>query len=129
MMWALSYLGANFALIIVVVLAVAGCALVWWLTKNLWAVVAALTVLAVGFAVQQIDHNAFNRAQAEQKAVELKVLQGRIDTLSKVAADDAKRAATDAADIATLREQASNTPANSSPGLPLDSAKRVGDVR
>jgi len=128
-MWALSYLGANFALIIVVVLAVAGCALVWWLTKNLWAAVAALTILAVGFAVQQVDKAAYQRRVSEEAAAKVQVLQGRLDTISKVTAAYAKRAATDADAIATLRDQASNTPANNSPGLPEDSAKRVGDVR
>lgn len=128
-MWILSYLGANFALIAVVALSVLALAAIAWFTKNWKAAVAAGMVLIAGLSYQQIDHNAYNRAQAEQKAREVAVLQGRIAALEQASANDAARAAADAATIDALREQASQTPANDAACLDIDAAKRVGEIR
>jgi apolipoprotein N-acyltransferase len=129
MMWALSYLGANFALVIVVVLAVLALGAVAWFAKNWKVAVVAVIIAAAGFGAQQFDKNGYDRRVAEDVAQQTKVLQGRLDALAKVAAAYAERAANDADAIAALREQASHTPANNSLALPEDSAKRVGDVR
>lgn len=128
-MWLLSYVGANFALILVVVLAVVALGAVAWFARNWKVAVAAVVVLAAGLAYQQIDKSAYQRAVNEQKAREIAIIQGRLDTLSKVAAAYAERAASDEATIEALRVQASATPANDAACLPDDAAKRIGDVK
>ncbi|MCA6098883.1 hypothetical protein [Bradyrhizobium australafricanum] len=128
MIWILSYLSANFALVLATGLGVLALAAIAWFTKNWKAAVAAGMVLIAGLAYQQIDHNAYNRAQAEQKAREVAVLQGRIAALERANAADAARATADAAEISRLRQLASQTPANDTPCLPLDAAKRVEDI-
>lgn len=129
MIWALSYLASNFALILAVTLCVIALAVIAWFAKNWKVAVAAGAVLIAGLAYQQIDHNAYNRAQAEQKARELSTLWARIDVLEKANDADAKRAADDAATLDALRFKASQTPANDAACLPEDAAKRVGDIR
>ena len=128
MIWILSYLGANFALVLATGLGVLALAAIAWFTKNWKAAVAAGVVLIAGLAYQQIDHNAYNRAQAERKAREVAVLQGRIDALTKASEADAARATADAATINRLRALAAQTPANDTLSLPADAAKRVGDI-
>jgi hypothetical protein len=127
--WILSYLSANFALIIVVVLAVIALGAVAWFAKNWKVAVAAGCVLAAGFAYQQIDKNAYQRRVAEEAAQQVRVLQGRLDALQAANQADAKRAATDAVTIDALRQQAAQTPANDAACLDGDAAKRVGDIR
>lgn len=61
MIWILSYLSANFALVLATGLGVLALAAIAWFTKN-WR--AAGVVLIAGLAYQQIDHNAYNRAPA-----------------------------------------------------------------
>lgn len=129
MTWVLSYLGANFALVIVVVLAVLALGTVAWFAKNWKVGAAAVAILVAGLAYQQIDHNAYKRAQAEQKARELRILQDRIGALLTISAADAQRAKVAEATIEALRSQARDTPANSAACLPQDAAKRVGGIR
>lgn len=128
-MWLLSYVGSNFALIAVVVLAVVALGAVAWFARNWKVAVAAVAVLAAGLAYQHIDKTAYQRAVDEQKARELKVLQDRINTLSELNLADTARAAANAATIDALRNLASDTPANNAPGLPKDSAERVGNIK
>lgn len=129
MMWALSYIGSNFALILVVILAVVALGAVAWFARNWKVAVAAVIVLGAGLAYQQIDKSAYQRAVNEQKAREIAILQARMNTLAEVNAEYAKKASEDAATIDALRDLASHTPENNSPGLPEDAAKRVGDIK
>ena len=129
MTWALSYIGANFALVLVVAFAVLALAAVAWFAKNWKVAVAALAILVAGLAYQQIDHNAYNHAQAEQKAREFRVLQDRLGALLTISAADEQRAKAAEATIDALRSQARDTPANNKPCLPKDAAKRVGGIK
>lgn len=129
MIWALSYIGANFALIVVVVLAVLALAAVAWFAKNWKVAVAAGLVLMAGLAYQQIDKTAYQRRVAEEAAQRVQVLQGRLDAVAAAGEADAKRAADNAAALEDLRQKASQTPANAAACLPEDAAKRVGDIR
>jgi hypothetical protein len=122
-------MSANYALILVVIIAVIALGAVAWFSRNWKVALAAAVVLAAGLAYQQIDKAAYQRAINEQKARELSILQSRIDTLSKQAAAYAERVANDEATIEALREQASATPANVAPCLPDDAAKRIGDIK
>lgn len=128
-MWLLSYVGSNFALIAVVVLAVVALGAVAWFARNWKVAVAAVAVLAAGLAYQYIDKTAYQRAVNEQKAREIAIIQKRFDTLAEVAKAYAERASEDAATIDALRNLASDTPANNAPGLPKDSAERVGNIK
>lgn len=128
-MWALSYIGANFALILVVVLAVVALGAIAWFAKNWKVAVAAALVLLAGLAYQHIDKTAYQRAIAEQKAREVAVLQARIDALDEANRNNAKRALEDAQRIKTLQEQAKQTPANTADCLDENAAGRVGGIR
>ncbi|MGB3042432.1 MAG: hypothetical protein WBB98_04530 [Xanthobacteraceae bacterium] len=127
-MWLLSYLGANFALVLVVVLAVVALGAVAWFAKNWKVAVAALVVAAAGLYAQQFDKNGYDRRVAEEVAEKTKVLQGRLDTLRDVNQADAERALAANARIAELEALAAQTPENDAPCLPEDAAKRVGDI-
>jgi len=128
-MWALSYIGANWALILVVVLAVAALGAIAWFAKNWKIAVAALIVLGLAFTYQQIDKSAYQRRVNEEKAKEVKLLKERIATLSKVNEEHAERAINDATEIGRLEADASVTPANDSPCLDRDAAERVFRIR
>lgn len=128
-MWALSYLGANFALVLVVVIAVVALGAVAWVAKNWKVAVAAVAVLGAGLAYQQIDKTAYQRRVAEEAAQQVKVLQGRLDTLQAVNRADAERALAANARIVELETKAAQTPANDGACLPEDAAKRVGDIQ
>jgi len=124
----MSYLGANFALVIVVVLAVLALAAIAWFAKNWKVAVVAAAVLAAGLAYQQIDKSAYQRRVSEEAAQQVKVLQGRLNTMQDINAADTARSLADAERIANLELQAMQTPANDAPCLPEDAAKRVGDI-
>ena len=128
-MWLLSYLGANFALALVVLLAVVALGAVAWFAKNWKVAVAAACVLAAGLAYQQVDKTAYQRRVSEEAAARVAVLQGRLDTLRDVNQADAERALAANARIAELEALAAQTPANDAACLPEDAAKRVGDIR
>ena len=100
-----------------------------WFAKNWKVGVAAIAVLACGLAYQQIDKNAYQRRVSEEAAQQVKMLQGRLEALAAVNEADAKRASDDAATIDALRETAANTPANDTPCLDTNAAKRIGDIR
>jgi apolipoprotein N-acyltransferase len=126
--WLLSYLGANLALVLVVVLAVVALGAVAWFAKNWKVAVAALVVAAAGLYAQQFDKNGYDRRVTEEVAEQTKVLQGRLDTLRDVNQADVKRALAANARIAELEALAAQTPSNNNQCLPEDAAKRVGDI-
>lgn len=128
-MWLLSYVGANWALILVVVLAVVALGAVAWFAKNWKVAVAAIAVLAAGFAYQQIDKNAYQRRVSEEAAARVKTLEARLDAVNKINQADAERAINDAAEIGRLREMAKATPANGGPCLDIDAAGRVSGIK
>lgn len=127
-MWLLSYLGANFALVLVVVLAVVALGIAAWVFKNWKIALVAIAVAAAGLYAQQFDKNGYDRRVAEEVAEQTKVLQARLDTLRDVNAADAERALAANARIAELEALAGQTPANDTACLPEDAAKRVGDI-
>lgn len=128
-MWFLSYLAANFALIAVVALAVLVLGAIAWFTKNWKEAVAAVAILAAGFAYMQIDKNAYQRRVFEEAQQQVRVLQGRLDTIDMASQADADRALADATTNQKLRNLAGQTPANSAACLDSDAAKRVGDIK
>ena len=128
-MWALSYIGSNFALILVVVLAVVALGAVAWFAKNWKVAVAALLVLGAGLAYQHIDKTAYQRRVSEEAAAEVATLKGRLATLQKQTAADAERAKADAAYIESLEAQAGETPANNTPAIDKSTANRIGAIK
>lgn len=129
MTWAASYIGSNFALITVVVLVVVALATIAWFARNWKVAVAAVIVIAVALAYQQIDKNAFERALHEQKARELAVLRKQITELAKINQADTERALADAAEIARLEALAGATPPNDRACLDTDAARRVRAIQ
>jgi hypothetical protein len=121
-------LGANFALVLVVVLAVVALGIAAWVFKNWKIALVAIAVAAAGLYAQQFDKNGYDRRVAEEVAEQTKVLQARLDTLRDVNAADAERALAANARIAELEALAGQTPANDTACLPEDAAKRVGDI-
>ena len=128
-MWALSYIGSNFALILVVVLAVVALGAVAWFAKNWKVAVAALFVLGAGLAYQHIDKTAYQRRVSEEAAAEVATLKGRLATLQKQTAADAERAKADAAYIESLEAQAGETPPNNTPAIDKSTANRIGAIK
>lgn len=128
-MWFLSYLGANFALIIVVVLLVIALGAIAWFAKNWKVAVAAILLVCAGLGYQQIDKNAYQRRVSEEAAERVAVLQGRLDTLQAVSQADAERALKASAIITELERTASMTPPNAGPCLDEGAAGRVGDIK
>lgn len=129
MVWILSYLSANFALVLATWLGVLALAAIAWFTKNWKAAVAAGFVLIAGLAYQQVDKNAYQRRVAEEAAQQVKVLQGRLDALAVANEADSARATTDTAALDSLRQQAAQTPANNAACFDVEAAKRVGGIR
>lgn len=127
--WLLSYIGSNFALIAVVILAVVALGAVAWFAKNWKVAVAAAAVLAIGLAYQQVDKGAYQRRVSEEAAARVRLLQAHLDVLNKVTADDAKRAQEDAAEMERLRALAGATPTNVTVALPVDAASRIGAIK
>lgn len=128
-MWFLSYITSNFALILIVTLAVVALGAVAWFAKNWKVAVAAVVVLAAGLAYQHIDKTAYQRRVAEEAAQQVKVLQGRLDTLQAVNVADVERALAANARIQELEALARQTPANDAECFSEDAAKRVGDIQ
>lgn len=129
MQWAASYIGSNWQLMLLFVVAIGALGLFAWLARSWKAVLAAMALIGVGFAIQHIDKTAFERAVNEQKARELAILQDRITTLNKVAADYAKQAEEDAKRIDELERLAGETPKNDKPALDADTAGRIGAIK
>jgi CBS-domain-containing membrane protein len=129
LMWFLSYLGANFALILVVVMLVVALGAIAWFAKNWKVAVAAILLVCAGLGYQQIDKNAYQRRVSEEAAQQVKVLQDRLTTLQDVSKADAERALAANAIITELERTASMTPANDGPCLDAGAAARVGDIK
>lgn len=129
MMWLLSYVWANFALIAVVTLAVVGLAVLAFFLKNWKAALAALVILGAGFAYMWIDKTAYQRRVSEEAAEKVLALENHIKKMNDAAEAHDKRAAEDATKIAELEVKANETPANSGACLDIDSARRVRDIK
>lgn len=132
MAWLLSYLGANWSLIIVVALLVVALILFAILAKNLWAIFAAIVLLALGFAYAQIDKTVYQRAAAEQladklktKDAELEAAHDRINVLNAAYEADAMQALTDADEISKLQARIHETPPDTTIALNRAAAGRV----
>lgn len=129
MFTALSYIMAHWFLILSVVGLAIGLAAFAWFTKNWKAALAAVLVVFMGLAYQSADLGGYKRALDEQKAAEIKLLHGRIATLSLVTSLDAQ-VALDHAKLNTALESLSfETPPNAAPCLDRAAAGRVRAVR
>jgi hypothetical protein len=135
-MWLLSYLGANWSLILCVVLIVAALIAVGIFARNWKAFVAAGAILAAGYAYQQIDKNGFERAKAEELASlntrheqEIADLHQRIIVLNWLGDQHEQRTMADSARINELEEMSRATPVNDNRCLDRAATRRVRDIR
>lgn len=127
--WLLSYVGSTVGLISVTGLSFVALAAIAVFTRNWKAGVAAIIVLAAGFAYMHIDKQAYQRRVSEEAAAQVALLRGRLETLQKQGEAHAERAKIDAAYIDLLESEHGETPANATPGIPADVAKRIGAIR
>ncbi|WP_448043829.1 hypothetical protein [Bradyrhizobium liaoningense] len=129
MMWALSYIGSTWALILVVILAVAAFGALAWFSANWKLLAASVLILAAGFAYMHIDKQAYARRVAEEAAARVEVLENRIIAMNKAAAEHAIRTIEDTARIADLESKVNDTPPNALRCLDRAGARRVRDIR
>lgn len=125
----LSYIGAHWALIIAVALAVIALGAASWFLKNWKLAVAAFAVLAAGFVYQAVDMQGYKRRVAEEAAIQVKLLQSRLDTVNAINQAYNARYSEDQKKLSELEKQARETPTNHSPCLDRDAARRVRSIR
>lgn len=70
-MWALSYLGSTWVLILVIALVIAALGALAWFSHNWKLIAAAVLILAVGFAYMHVDKQAYARRVAEESAAQV----------------------------------------------------------
>jgi len=128
-MWLWSYVSANLALILVVILVVVALGALAWFVRNWKVAVAALAVLAMAFAYQQIDRNAYQRRVAEEAALKVGLMQKRLEALNSLTEAYNARYEADQAELDKLKRLASETPNDNRPCLGIDAARRVRDIR
>lgn len=128
-MWALSYIGSTWVLILVIALCVVALGALAWLSANWKLAVAAALILAAGFAYMHVDKQAYGRRVAEENAARVDRLEKQISTMNKTAAEHARRTVEDAAHIADLESKVNDTPPNAQRCLDRGGARRVRDIR
>jgi apolipoprotein N-acyltransferase len=129
MLWLLSYIGSNFALILVVTLAVAALGAFAWFARNWKAAVAALALLAAGFTYMQIDKSVYQRRVAEEAASKVRVMEDRLRIMSAISKAYTDSYVVDQNALNELKRRASETPPNNAPCLDRDAARRVQSIR
>jgi hypothetical protein len=125
MSWFLSYVTSTFGLISVTGLLVVICLGIAWTLKSLKWAIGAAAVLAAGLAYAQIDHNAFQRAEAARAQAQIELLQTRILTISMITAKDNERSVADAFLNTKLKDLSLETPRNDGACLDAATAHRV----
>jgi apolipoprotein N-acyltransferase len=128
-MWALSYLGSTWVLILVIALVVMALGALAWFSRNWKLIAAAVFILAAGFAYMHVDKQAYARRLAEESAAQVRTLQGHIKTLNDAADADAKLARADADRISKLESQVNETPPNAQRCLDRAGAGRVRNIK
>lgn len=128
-MWALSYLGSTWGLILVVALCVIALGALAWLSANWKLAVGAALILAAGFAYMQVDKQAYGRRIAEESAARVERLEKQISTMNQAAAEHARQTVEDATRIADLESKVNDTPPNAQRCLDRAGARRVRDIR
>lgn len=129
MPWIFSYVGSNFGLILVVTLIVAALGAITCFSRNWKVAVAAVAILAAGFAYMQIDKTAYQRRVAEEASEKLKTMQYRLDATNALYVSYQKLYTADQKELSELKRRASETPPNGSPCLDRDAARRVQSIR
>jgi len=125
---ALSYLGAHWALFLLVVLSVAGLSAGAWFLRNWKLAAAAIVLTVVGLAYQSSNIDGYKRRAAEQAQEQIQTLQRRLGALQLTAALDAQRATSDAFLNSKLDALSRETPSNAGPCLDLAAARRVRTI-
>lgn len=129
MPWFPSWLGANWALALAVLLVVVGLGFLAFFLKNWKAVAAALAIAAVAFAFMWTDRNAYQRRVNEEKAAHIERLEANAKLSNDIADDYKARVERDAAEIEELRKLVEQTPPNTNIGLNKGAAERVGVIQ
>jgi hypothetical protein len=125
----LTYLAANWLLVLVVVLAVIVLGAAAFFLKNWKLALATIALIATGFAYQNAVTNGIKIEMANEAAAQVKILNERIEALNKVSAADAQRAKDDSQRISELEDKARATPANNSACFDVDTTRRVRGIQ
>lgn len=129
MWWIFSFLGANWAMAIAVVLAVVVLGAIAFFLKNWKAALAAICLIGASFVFQQIDRNAYQRRVNEEARERVKLLAARAKLAEEIADLNMARAERDAKTIEDLERKASETPADDGVCLDAAAAGRVRDIK
>jgi cell division protein FtsB len=125
----LSYLGSNWVLVIICVLAVIVLGYLAFILKNWKIALAAIVLVCFGLAYQKANMDGYKRRVNEEAAAQVKLLNDRIATMTLVTALDAQRAKDDQEKISELERLASETPPNTGVCLDADATRRVRAIR
>jgi hypothetical protein len=125
----LSYLMSHWAIVLGVIFLATALSIGSWFFKNIKFLAAAAAVLAVGLAYQAVDMEGYKRRVNEEARDKIETLQQRLDVLAAIAKGYRDHYAADEQELATLKDQARDTPANSGACLPLDATRRVRAIR
>ena len=129
MSWLVSFLWQNGLQVLLVLLLIAGMAVVGWFFQNWKIVVLAGSIAAVVIGASVLDKRAYERRSQEIIAEMVRVAERRDQIIHDLEAADDKQRQQDAAEIARLRELIDQAPTNSDACGDEDFADRVGDVR
>lgn len=129
MMTLISYIGAHWFLILSVIGIAVALSVFAFVTKNLYAVAAAVCVVFAGLFYQSADLGGYKRALDEAKAAQIQTLTNRLATLSLVNSLDAQRAVADAKLNTQLESLTFETPPNATACFDRAAAGRVRAVR
>jgi CBS-domain-containing membrane protein len=129
MMAALSYIGAHWALIVVVVLATMALGYLAFVLRNWKVALAAIVLVCAGLAYQSADLAGYKRRVNEESAARITQLESRIAVLDTLQNDNARRALADSLEISRLEGLASETPPNNGACFDAATSRRVRDVK
>lgn len=100
-----------------------------WLLNNWKLALAGVAVVAALLFVWHVDRAGYQRRVAEEAAVQVKVLQGRLDTVNAINTAYGQRYSADQKALSELKKAASETPKNDAACLPRAATGRVRSIR
>jgi len=125
----LTYLSANWLLVIIVILAVAIVGVCAFFLKNWKLAVATVVLIVFGLLYQNAVTSGIKIQMTKDAEEKTKLLTDRLDAANKTNDTYAAQAAKDAQTISDLEAKANEIPENDSPCLDSDSVGRLRSIR
>jgi hypothetical protein len=123
------YLAAHWTLVLAVVLGVVGLGAAAFFLKNWKFAVAAIVLAIAGFLYQGAVTHGIQLQMARDAAIKVALLNGRLEAINKIAAQDADLARANAQRISELESLANDTPKNDGACLDLDAVNRLRNIK